>query len=60
MEIYSSEGKLVKRDASTKLTKRFSFEANPGVDYFLVFSPGKGTVIGKDYDITLRMGPHIQ
>jgi subtilisin family serine protease len=60
MEIYSSEGKLVKRDASTKLTKRFSFEAQPGVDYFLVFSPGKGTVIGKDYDITLRMGPHIQ
>jgi subtilisin family serine protease len=59
MEIYSSEGKLVTRDASNKLTKRLSFDAQPGLDYFLVFSPGKDTKLGQNYDVTLRIGQRI-
>jgi hypothetical protein len=55
VEVYTYQGKLVKRNTSAELTKTIRFEARPNEEYLLVLSPAKGTEIGKEYELALRI-----
>ena len=55
VEVYTYEGKLVKRNTSAELTQTISFKARVNEEYLLVLSPTKSTEVGKEYEVTLRI-----
>lgn len=55
VEVYSTNGRLMGRDASAKRDKRLALQARPGEKYFIVFSPLPGTRQGTELEVSLRL-----
>jgi Subtilase family len=53
--IYSSSGRLVKRNASASPAQRLRYGTRAGEQYFIVLSPGPGVQHGTAYDIALTV-----
>jgi hypothetical protein len=53
--VYSSQGRLVKRNTSSSPGKSLRFTIRHGEQYFVVLSPGQGTRVDTDYDVSLQL-----